>query len=218
MLVAASTTTAFAEGFKLTTEEKAPPEDVRTDVTDHLNPTVHLISGEGDPFFEFWFAKSVDISKAATTMKDLIENLDEIALLGLLVVHDNEERADFRDDIIDPGTYVMRMCLQPQDGNHMGTSPYETFALLIIQDRDEEAVGYDDPIDMADIAAEHTAAEHPPILAFQPLEDPEGEYPRLTKHEDEEWHYLAIQFPATIEGEESKMSVNIVFEGIGDIE
>jgi hypothetical protein len=150
-------------------------------------------------------------------MRDMLENMEEIALLGVIVVHDNEERFDFREDPIDPGIYMMRMSLQPQDGNHMGTSPFDTFALLVPQDRDEEVVETDDPEEMVDIASEHTIAEHPPILSLQPLEDAEGEFPRLTHDEEEDWYFLTIELPATADGEPAKLTLNLVFEGIGDL-
>jgi hypothetical protein len=206
-----------ASAFELKVEDKEAPADVRDDVKNALVNKAHQISGEGEPFFEFWFAKTVELNAIATTMKDLLGNLDEIALLGVLVVHENEERFDFREDPIDPGTYVLRMCLQPQDGNHMGTSPFETFAILIPQDRDEEAVDTDDPEEMVEIASEHTIAEHPPILSLQPIEDAKGEFPRLTHEEEEDWHFLTIEVPATANGKPTKLSLNLVFEGIGEL-
>lgn len=206
---------AFA--FTLNVEDKDAPADVRDEVKEKLSGKVHQISGDGEPFFEFWFAKTVELNAIAKTMKDMLENLDEIALLGVIVVHDNEERFDFREDPIDPGTYVMRMSLQPQDGNHMGTSPFDTFALLVPQDRDEEVVEIDDPEEMVDIASEHTIAEHPPILSLQPLENAEGEFPRLTHDEEEDWYFLVIELPATADGEPTKLNLNLVFEGIGDL-
>lgn len=211
-------TSAFAEhGFKLSVEDKEIPAEISDDVKAQLVPKVHQISGEGDAFFEFWFAKTVEIADIAETTKDSLENLDEIALLGVMVVHDNEERYDFREDPIDPGTYVLRMCLQPQDGNHMGTSPFDTFALLIPQDRDAEVLELNDPEDMVDIASEHTIAEHPPILSLQPRPEADGEFPRLTFNEEEEWHFLTILLPATSEGKESQLPLNLVFEGIGEL-
>ena len=206
-----------AQAFELTVKDQAHPEGLSDDVKNNLDGKVHQISGEGEPFFEFWFAKSVELSAIADTTKARLDNLDEIALLGVLVVHDNEERFDFREDPIDPGTYVLRMCLQPQDGNHMGTSPFDTFALLIRVDRDEEVVESNDPEEMVEIASEHTIADHPPILSLQPLEDAEGEFPRLTHNEEEEWYFLTIDLPATAKGEAAELTLNLVFEGIGEL-
>jgi hypothetical protein len=203
--------------FAMKVEDKDIPSEISDDVKAQLVPKVHQISGEGDPFFEFWFAKTVELSAIADTTKDSLENLDEIALLGVLVVHDNEERFDFREDPIDPGTYVLRMCLQPQDGNHMGTSPFDTFAILIPVDRDEEVLESNDPEDMVEIASEKTIAEHPPILSLQPREQADGEFPRLTHNEEEEWHFLTVLLPATSEGKETQLPLNLVFEGLGDL-
>lgn len=216
-VLALSVTASAEDGFKLNIEDKDFPEEISDDVKAQLVPNVHQISGEGDPFFEFWFAKTVEISAIADTTKDSLENLDEIALLGVLVVHDSEERFDFREDPIDPGVYVLRMCLQPQDGNHMGTSPFDTFAILIPQARDAEVLELDDSEEMVDIASEDTIAEHPPILSLQPREESDGEFPRLTFEEEEEWHFLTVLLPATSEGEATELPLNLVFEGIGDL-
>lgn len=99
----------------------------------------------------------------------------------------------------------------------MGTSPFDTFALLVPEDRDEEAVESDDPEEMVDIASEHTAAEHPPILSLQPLENSEGDFPRLSHDEEEDWYFLTIELPATAEGKPTKMTLNLVFEGVGEL-
>ena len=209
---------AYAEGdFTLKVEDKEVPKEIDDEVKAELAPKVHQISGEGEPFFEFWFAKSVKLESIQETTKDSLDKMDQITLLGVLVVHDNEERYDFREDPIDPGIYVMRMALQPKDGNHMGTSPFDTFALLIPVDRDAEARVVDYAEDAVDIASEHTIAEHPPILSLQPREEADGEFPRLTYEEEHEWHFLTILLPATAEGKEAQLPLNLVFEGIGEL-
>ena len=208
----------YAESdFSVTVEDKEVPKEIDDVVKADLEPKVHLIAGEGDPFFEFWFAKSIEIGSIKEATKDSLESMDEITLLGVLVVHDNEERYDFREDPIDPGVYVMRMALQPKDGNHMGTSPYDTFALLIPQDRDAEARAVEYAEDAVDIASEHTIAEHPPILSLQPRDEADGEFPRITHDEEHEWHFLTILLPATSEGEKTELPLNLVFEGIGEL-
>lgn len=209
---------AHAESaFTLKVVDKEVPADVDDLVKENIIPKAHQISGDGEPFFEFWFAKSVEIGEVKESTKDTLETMEQLVLLGVLVVHDNEERYDFREDMIDPGIYVMRMALQPQDGNHMGTSPYDTFALLILNERDAEARDMEYAEDAVDIASEHTIAAHPPILSLQPRDDADGEFPRLTHDEDHEWHFLTLLMPATAKGEATTLPLNLVFEGIGEL-
>lgn len=203
--------------YVLRVEEKPPPDEIAAELREQIVPKAYQLSDADGLFFELWFVEELAVSKIGDTPKDTLKQGTEIALLGAAVVH-AEDHNDFRDDPIDPGIYVLRMSLQPQDGNHMGTSPFDTFAILMPYDKDGELAEFADHEFMVELASEDTIAEHPPILALQPMPNADGEFPRLDENEEEAWHYLSLKFTAKSETGNAPLPVYLVFEGIGDIE
>lgn len=204
----------LADGnYTLNVEEKPAPEAIDAEVREQLEPKSYTISDADGPFFEFWFAKHLELKKKPTSSDEALKAIPEVSLVGALVVHEAEHE-DFREDVIDPGTYVMRLGLQPQDGNHMGTSPTDTFAILVPADRDAEVREYPTHDDMVDISLEHTAAAHPPILSLQPIEEAEGDFPRLGVTGDD-WQVLILKRPAKAGEETVDVQMQMVFKGIG---
>ena len=92
------------------------------------------------------------------------------------------------------------------------------FAILIPYDKDDELKEYADHDFLVELASEDTVAEHPPILAMQPMDSADGEFPRLDENEEEEWHSLCLSFPAKAGETALTLPIKVVFEGIGDIE
>lgn len=203
--------------FALKVEEKPPPEVITADVREKIAPTSYQISGADGLFFEFWFVPELTLSKIGETTTKTLEKVVEISLLGAMIVH-QEDHHDFRDDPIDLGTYVLRLALQPEDGDHLGTSPFDSFAILIPYDTDDELKEYADHDFMVELASEDTVAEHPAIIALQPMKSTEGEFPRLHADEKEGWYSFCMKFPAKAGADSTILPVRVVFEGIGDIE
>src|SRR6185369_5218892 len=76
-----------------------------------------------------WFRKQLPLAKAPVGGTLAIDTVPEGSVLG--VVRATGKRRDFRDEDIPPGVYVVRLGIQPEDGNHQGSAPTRTFALLI---------------------------------------------------------------------------------------
>lgn len=204
---------ADENAYKLTVEDKAVPEAIDAEVRDQIEPKAYILADAEGAFFEFWFAKHIELKKKTDSSDEALKAIPEVSLLGAMVVHrDNHE--DFREDYIDPGTYVLRLGMQPQDGNHMGTSPTDTFAVLVPAARDAEVRDYPMHDEMVDIALEDTATAHPPILSLQPVSDTEGEFPRLGVGEND-WQMLVLKLPAKAGEETLDIHLQMVFEGIG---
>lgn len=205
-------------GFSFVIEEKAPPEEISADVRAKIAPKAYQLSDANGLFFEIWLVPELALSGTGATAEESMAKIEPISVLGAIVVH-QEDHHGFRDDPIDLGTYVLRMSIQPEDGDHVGTSPYDFFAILLPYDIDNELKEFpDDHEFMVELASEDTVAEHPAILALQPMDSAEGEFPRLDVNEKEEWHSLCLKFPAKAGGEAVTIPIKLVFEGIGDIE
>jgi hypothetical protein len=210
-------TGATAEnGLTLSVVDKPAPDGVEAEVKDAVVPKAYQVSDASGVFYEFWFVPGLKASGFGGAAKETLDKVEEISVLGIAIVS-NKEHHDFRDDPIDPGTYVMRLALQPKDGNHMGTAPYDTFAILVPAASDSELKKFHDHEMMVDLASENTVAEHPPIFSLQPFDEAGGDVPRLENNDEKEWEFLRLQFPVEAGGETKPLNVGLVVEGIGEL-
>jgi hypothetical protein len=217
MVLCAGAVLADESPFTITISDKEPPAELDAATREKIAPKSYAISDADGLFYEFWLVPEVPIKALKSDNEEALEAIEEITLLGAMVVH-QEERYDFRDDPIDPGTYVMRLALQPQDGNHMGTSPWDFFALLMPYEKDHELEKWRDHETMVELSLEDTASAHPPIFALQPMESADGEFPRMGYDEEDEWDYICLNLPVVTEsGEKGSIQVRMVIEGIGDV-
>ena len=145
-----------------------------------------------------------------------VETLTEGAVLGVLRVDEN--RRDFRDEELPKGTYIMRLGLQPEDGNHQGSAPTRTFALLIPAKQDTKL----EPMPRKELlkaASVTNAAHHPSNLNLQPVESTEGQFPRLGELNDGKHQVVFLKLHASIgeHGADTTLNFALVYEGTGSI-
>jgi len=208
---------AFAEdGIQLNVVDKPAPDGVEDEIKAAVAPKAYQLSDADGTFYEFWFVPALEASAFGESTKATLNNVAEISLLGIAVVS-TDAHHDFRDDPIDPGTYVVRLALQPKDGNHMGTAPYDTFACLIPAKTDPELKKFHDHDMMVELASEGTIAEHPPILSLQPFDEATGDFPRIQHDEEDEWTFVMLQFPVKAGGATKPATLGLIVEGIGEL-
>ncbi len=213
-VLATSALAAAGEGYGIEVVEKAPPAEIADEIKAELSSSAVQISGPDGLRYEFWFAKSIVLSEVAPGKE--LEKIPPIALLGAAQVQD-VENLDFREDEVLPGVYTMRYGLQPEDGNHLGTSDHPFFAILIPAERDQKLAGIADHDDMVDRSMEDTAGVHPYILAMQPLPaDAPGEAPTVAEGQHD-WQYAVLELPGSVDGKASPFKIALVFEGIGEL-
>jgi len=202
------------EGYGAKRVEKAPPAEIADEIKAVLSNEAIQISGPDGLRYEFWFAKSVALS-AADKGKEL-ENIPPITLLGAAQVQD-VENLDFREDEVLPGVYTMRYGLQPEDGNHLGTSEEPFFAILIPAERDQKLNGIEDHDDMVDRSMEDTAGVHPYILAMQTLTADAPDTVLAIAEGGHDWQYVVLELPGSVDGKATPFKIQLVFEGVGEL-
>jgi hypothetical protein len=205
-----------AEAAKLTVDAASPPEEVAEPIRAALDGKVLRLSEGGAPFFEFWFRKPLPLASQPAGGTLALGTIPEGTVLGVLRV--NAERYDFRDEEIPPGVYIMRLGIQPEDGNHQGVAPTRTFALLIPATADATLapLGHKE---LMKAAATINAAKHPSNLNLQPVDSAEGEYPRLGELNDGQHKVVLVQLAGRVgdSGEPSTLTFALVYEGTGQI-
>jgi hypothetical protein len=205
-----------ADSAKLTVAAAKPPEEVAEPIRAVLDGNVYRIAADDKPIFEFWFRKELPLAeKPAGGTLDLT-TMTEGTVLGAVRV--TSEQLDFRSEEIPKGVYVVRLGIQPEDGNHLGVAPTRTFALLIPakQDTKLDAVAHKE---LMKAAAVVNAAKHPSALNQQTVESSGGEFPRLEERNDGEHKVVLLKLPARLgsSGDKITLTFALVYDGTGQI-
>lgn len=193
--------------------KKDIPEGVSKAIAATLQAEAIEVSDGGEALYDFWFVKSLELKGKPSGPEEALEQIKEMTLLGVAVAH--VEQYDYRDDAVRERTYVMRFALQPMDGNHLGTSEYDSFSLFLPAEIDTEVEQWDDPDDMVDASAGETAAEHPIILLMRPVEAEESD-PKVASPAEEEVG-VTVSIPAKAGGEETNVPFILIVEGHGEL-
>lgn len=215
-LTAVALVPAGAEDLTLKTAEAPVPDGISDAIGALLQEEALQLTAGDEVAFSFWLRKEFPLSDAPEDPKSALEKIPPTALIGAVEVVADEHR-DYRDDEIYPGVYTMRFGLQPEDGNHLGTSEYSFFAVLVPASMDEDPDGLSDHEEMVEASGEDTATAHPVILSLRPVNVPGGETPKLNEPV-EEHKSLRVKVPAKAEGGDAiDLEFEIVYEGHGEL-
>jgi hypothetical protein len=205
-----------ADPAKLEVAAAKVPEGVAEPIRRALSETVLRLSLDGEPAFEFWFRADLPLAEKPDGGTLGTGTLKEGTVLG--VVRVTGERYDFRNEEIPAGVYIVRLGLQPEDGNHLGVAPTRTFALLLPAQQDTRL----EPIahkDLMKAAATINAARHPTNLNLQPVETSQGDFPRLEARSGGQHKAVLVRLPGRVgqSGEPTTLTFALVYEGTGQI-
>ncbi len=187
MLCAAS---ARAQGDYKAEAVGAPSSaDVPKALQDVLQSTgVRLVDGQGAAVCELWLRKSIPTRQdAAGSGEVLYKGLTTGTFVGVLEFP--KGGSDFRGQSIKSGFYTARYALIPQDGNHMGVSPYRDFLLLgpVAQDKEiDKQLSFEEVVKLGRQAS---GTGHPAVLSLGP---PAGANSFPTAFKDDQGHWLVI--------------------------
>lgn len=159
LLLLAMTVAVSAADLKLKTADAPPPRELNASIQQLLQPkAVQLVDGD-QPVFQFWLVKDLPGAKALDALKPA-------TLLGAVAV--SKAQRDYRDDELAAGVYTMRLALQPQDGNHLGSADFVTFAVLTPAKIDTKPDGITDYKSLVKASSKETTTDHPVILSLRP--------------------------------------------------
>ena len=207
----------FAQEAVLKVTDTAPPNELAQAFRDTLDTkAVQLLVGD-KPVLEFWFRKDIPLTSKPAPGQTALDAIKEVTFLGAVRVH--ETRKDFRKDDIEKGVYTLRLGIIPQDGNHLGTTPFPYMAVLVPAKYDTGMDAIGDHDTLAKTSGQDTYDEHPNTLSMQPLKgaEGEGEFPRLAEGGDD-WKFIYLKLPAKTEsGEAADLIFGLVYEGHGEV-
>ena len=121
---------------------------------------------------------------------------------------------DYRDDELAAGVYTMRLVVQPQDGNHLGSAEFLWFAALVPAKLDTKPDGIADYKTLVKASSKETATDHPVILSLRPPSSTDGDAPKLCEPAAEH-KSVRVKVPARLGDEKTALVFEVVYEGKG---
>jgi hypothetical protein len=169
-------------------EATAPAEAVAAEIGALLQPTGLKVTKGAQTIIEIWAAKEWPLAADAKTGGEVLYPLTPGQLVG--VVRYSRKAADFRDQDIPAGTYVVRYAQQPVDGAHVGTSPTRDFLALLPAAKDRQASTLDYKT-LTGTSKETSGTAHPGILSLQKAEESGG---ALSVRHDSDRELVIVRF------------------------
>lgn len=212
-LAAFGITTVMAEN-QIKVEEKAPPTDVPESILATLqSKAVRLFDGD-KPVYDFWFRKEVPLRSKPESPRKSLDAIRETTLVGLAVAHGNPR--DYKDNDLLKGACTMRLGIQPEDGDHLGTSEFPYYLVLIPVKHDQEANGITRYKQMVKASGRETSTDHPVILSLWPVPSATAEAPKLTEPAPDH-KSIRISVPGKVRDSEQTTTIvfDLVFKGKG---
>jgi hypothetical protein len=185
------------QGSLAATAQKVPPPDaVAPAISQKLSADGVRVSVNPATTLEFWWVSGLPLKSGATAAS--WTDVEEGTLVGAVRIP-----ADFRDvrgRIIKAGVYTLRYGIQPQNGDHLGVSPFREFLLLspAAVDQDPAPRGHDGTIE---ISKQSIGGSHPGVWSLDP---PVASGAALSLHKTELGHDAVImEVPVVRDGKPS---------------
>ena len=161
VLIAASVVSLAAfQGIEAQLHKEPVPQEVAAPVA------ATLIAGgvravASGVTIDFWWVKGLQVSAAPATWAAVAEG----SLVGAARI--GGDFRDIRGRVIRAGVYTLRYAVQPDNGDHLGTSPFRDFLLLVPAALDTGAapLGHDGTVDLS---KRTVGGSHPAVWSIDP--------------------------------------------------
>jgi hypothetical protein len=167
-----------------TAHNNAPPPGLAAPVLEQIAAKGITVKIEKGPVAEFWFVTSLKVNGAGPTVA--WSDVPEGSLVG--AVRLSADYPDIRGRVIKAGVYTLRYGIQPDNGDHLGVSPFRDFLLLspAAGDGDPGPKGHDGTIELSKASV---GGSHPGVWSIDP---PGTKAPALQLHKTDLGHDAVI--------------------------
>ena len=212
VVLVSSPTQSVADDYRVEKlAEAAPADGLADEIRSELSEAgLKVIKGTSRTFVDFWPAKKWATKPDFKASNAILYPFNVGELIG--VIRYKSKGTDFRGQEIKSGVYTVRYALQPEDGNHVGTSDTRDFLLLlpIAEDTSPAAIEAEK---LFKLSAEVVGTPHPAMLALQKANDSAEAVPAIEHNEERELHSLLFKGTADADGKSSELPVQVVVVG-----
>jgi hypothetical protein len=212
LLIALFGRATAAEKFTLKVEDAPPPKELSEPVRALLgSKAMTVVDEKGKVLCTVWARKALETKATADQAKAGLTyaHLEETTIVGAVKFPDTW--VDFRKQKTKPGVYTLRLGIQPMDGDHMGTAPYNEFCLLCAADKDTKPDALE-PMALHELSAKSGGRKHPSVMLLFPNPKP-ADAPTLAAKPNDTW-VLNFGTPATAAGQKSALGLGVVVFGV----
>jgi hypothetical protein len=199
-----------AADLTVKSDDKEPPKELAVAIRQTLPAKEVQVLNADKSAFEFWFVKEVSLKSKPASLAKALDSLEPATLLGAVSV--SSSTRDYRDDELPAGVYTMRFALQPQDGNHSGSTDYNYFAVLVPAKLDPAPDALTTYKAVVKASAKETSTEHPHVMSLRPATAEAGDQPQI-KEPASEHKSILLKLPAKVGDEKTSLSLELVCEG-----
>ncbi len=151
-------------------EKVKPPEDLAEPIRELLDDSALVVRDGPQEVLTVWFRAAIPVKATAEQVKNGLtyQEIPEGELVG--VIRFPEKFTDYRRQTIAAGVYTLRFALQPDIGDHTGTSPHPEFCLMCPCDKDSTTDRMETArlIELSSLVNE---GRHPAVLLLWPHHD-----------------------------------------------
>jgi hypothetical protein len=170
---------------------KEAPAGLSAEVAAAIAETGYRITGPDGTVCDIWMAKEIPLKPKFKSSLRVKYPLLPGQLVGVIHYPAGSKPHDFRGQALKPGTYTLRYGLQPDDGNHLGTSDIRDFLVGCPPDKDTHAKRVENLKDLFKLSAAAAGTTHPAIFLLIPPSDKPFEKSSLVHDNDK--HLLIFQ-------------------------
>ena len=165
----------FAPNVSPLTER--PPAELSAGIGSRIAPAAKVVAG--DATLEIWLVQQLEKTGDGPGWS----TVESGTLVGAMRVSGSFK--EIRGKVVKPGVYTLRYGQQPQNGDHLGISPFREFLLIspAAIDRDPKVPGFDGVVALS---KEVIGTAHPASLSLDPPEDAPGAV--LSTYKNESGH------------------------------
>jgi hypothetical protein len=194
-----------------TVADTAPPKELSDAVRKLLdNTAIQLLNAKEETIVEIWLAKEPAAKATAEQVKNGLtyRELPSSTILGAVRVV--KQTTDYKKQKIPVGVYTLRLGIQPADGDHMGTAPYNEFALLCPA-ADDKKTDLLETKELRELSAK-TTDNHPGVWVLFPGDKDAGDKPKLVSKPGGH-HVLFLKLPVKANGKKATLPFGLNLVG-----
>ena len=207
---------AAADKVTVKVEDKEPPKELGDAVRALLSGKAMTVSdAAGKVLCTVWAVKELEAKATADEVKagPKYAHVEETTVVG--AVQFPAEWRDYRKQKVKAGVYTLRLGIQPMDGDHQGTAPFNDFCLL-------SQAGLDQAPDLLEVKEMHERSaksggrKHPAMMLLFPTRKP-PESPAIEAKPKGHW-VLSYGIPLAAGGEKAVLGFGLVVVGVTEAE
>src|SRR5262249_8038167 len=170
---------------------KEAPAGLSAEISAAINTAGYRVTGKDGVICDLWLAKEIPLKPKFKSSLRIKYPFQTGQLIGVVRYPEGSKPTDFRGQSLKPGTYTLRYGLQPDDGNHLGTSDIRDFLVGCPPKNDVDPKRVEDIKDLFKLSAQSAGTTHPAIFLLIP--PPEKPYDAAGVTYDDEKHLVILQ-------------------------